>query len=77
MVHEVDLLQSLVDGSCTPDDPVVQAASLLQGKVTLDDPLSAVQKVFDQHNVAIVVDAQSIIGVISKIDVVGFLAARR
>ena len=77
MVHEVDLLQSLVDGSCTPDDPVVQAASMLEGQVKLDDSLSEVQRVFDQHNVAVVIEAQSIIGVISKIDVVGFLAARR
>jgi len=76
IVHEVDLLQSLVDGSCTPDAPVEQAASLMEGQVTLNDPLSKVQRVFDEHNVAVVVDAKSVIGVISKIDVVEFLAAR-
>ena len=77
MVHEVDLLQSLVDGSCTADDPVAQAATMLEGQVKLEDSLTEVQRVFDQHNVAIVIDAESIIGVISKIDVVEFLAARR
>ena len=77
MVHEVDLLQSLVDRSCTPDDPVGQAATMLEGQVNLNDSLSEVQKVFDQHNVAVVIDAETIIGVISKIDVVAFLTARR
>ena len=77
MIHEVDLLQSLVNGSCTPDDAVAQAATVLEGQVKLGDPLSAVQKVFNQHNVAVVIDAESIVGVITKIDVVEFLAARR
>ncbi len=76
MIHEVDLLQSLVNGSCTPDDPVVQAASMLEGQVKLEDSLSEVQRVFDQHNVAVVIEAENIVGVISKIDVVEFLAAR-
>ena len=76
MIHEVDLLQSLVTGKCTPEDTVIRAATALEGKVDLEDPLSKVQDVFDQHNVAIVVDNEQIIGVISKIDVVEFLAAR-
>ena len=66
MVHEVDLLQSLVDGSCTADDPVAQAATMLEGQVKLEDSLTEVQRVFDQHNVAIVIDAESIIGVIKQ-----------
>lgn len=76
MIHEVDLLQSLVSGDCTPDDPVMRAAKALQGEVTMDDPLSEVQRVFDEQNVAIVMDEGDVIGVISKIDVVEYLAAR-
>ncbi len=76
MIHEVDLLQSLVSGDCTLDDPVMSAAKTLQGEVVMDDPLSEVQRVFDDHNVAIVVDEGDVIGVISKIDVVEYLAAR-
>ena len=48
----------------------------LRGQVTLDDPLSRVQDIFDRDNVAVVVEENRIIGVISKIDVVEFLAAR-
>ena len=76
MIHEVDLLQSLVSGACTPEDDVMRAAQSLQGQVGLSDPLTRVQSIFDEENVAVVVDADAIIGVITKIDVVEFLAAR-
>jgi len=36
-----------------------------------------VQSVFDAHNVAVVVEGGKAVGIISKIDVVQFLAARR
>ncbi|MDX1431854.1 MAG: pyridoxal-phosphate dependent enzyme [Gammaproteobacteria bacterium] len=77
MIHEVDLLQSLVSGRCTPDDPVGKAAKSLEGMVAIDDPLTRVQEVFDQNNVAVVVEEGAVTGVITKIDVVEFLAARR
>ncbi|MBS36372.1 MAG: pyridoxal-5'-phosphate-dependent protein subunit beta [Thiotrichales bacterium] len=76
MIHEVDLLQSLVSGDCTPDDPVKKAATALRGQVLLDDSLSEVQRVFDEQNVAVVIEQEDVIGVISKIDVVEFLASR-
>ncbi len=43
----------------------------------MDDPLTKVQSVFDANNVAIVMDEGKVVGVISKIDVVEFLTARR
>ena len=76
MIHEVDLLQSLVSGRCTASDTVIRAATLLQGQVSVDDPLTRVQAVFDENNVAVVVEDGEVLGVISKIDVIEFLAAR-
>ena len=76
IIHELDLLQSLVSGDCTPDDIVGKAAKPLEGQVKLDDPLTRVQSVFDDQNVAMVVEGGDVTGVISKIDVVEFLAAR-
>lgn len=76
LIHEMDILQGLISGECTPQDTVMPMAKRLEGEVGMDDVLSKVQSVFDEHNVAIVVDEGSIVGVISKIDVVGFLAAR-
>ncbi len=77
MIHEADLLQTLVTGECTPDDLVLRAAKPLQGQVSMDDPLSKVQRIFDSDNVAVVVEKGAIAGIISKIDIVEFLAARR
>ena len=76
MVHEVDLLQSLVSGECTPTDLVERAAKPLAGRVSTSDPISRVQAIFEDDNVAVVVDHGAVTGVISKIDVVGFLATR-
>lgn len=76
MIHELDLLQSLVSGACTPEDTVLKAAKDLHGQVAVNDPLTKVQSIFDDNNVAVVVDESHVVGVISKIDVVQFLAAR-
>ena len=76
MVHELDILQGLVSARCTANDPVIGVAKALEGRVTLDDPLTAVQSVFDAHNVAVAVEGGKVVGIISKIDVVQFLAAR-
>ena len=76
MIHEVDLLQSLVSGECTGSDTVIKAAKALRGQVSIDDPMGDVQSIFDEENVAIVVNEGGVVGVISKIDVVEYLAAR-
>jgi cystathionine beta-synthase len=77
IIHEVDLLQSLVDQRCTPTDTVDHAATDLHGQVSIDDSLTAVQTVFDDENVAVVVEDGGVTGVISKIDVIEYLAAQR
>lgn len=77
MIHELDILQGLVSGTCTTKDTVTRVAKALEGQVTMDDPLTKVQAVFDNHNVAVVVDKGEVVGIISKIDVVEFLALHR
>jgi cystathionine beta-synthase len=77
MIHEVDLLQSLVSGECTPEDSVLKTAKTLEGQVSIDDPLTRVQSVFDDNNVAVVIAEGNVSGIISKIDMVEFLAARK
>ena len=76
IIHEVDMLQSMVRGECTADSDVLQAAKPMHGMVELDDSLAKVQAVFDDENVAMVIEDENIVGVISKIDMVEFLAAR-
>ena len=76
LIHEVDLLHSMVGGECTPESDVMQAAKPMHGVVRLEDSLTKVQGVFDDENVAMVVEDADVVGVISKIDMVEFLAAR-
>ena len=76
MIHEVDLLRALASGKCTYDSPALCAAAKLSGQVRSDDPLSKVQMVFDDNNVAVVIEDDTVVAMITKIDVVEFLAAR-
>ncbi len=76
MIHELDLLRTLASGKCKGDDTVMKAATALQGMVELGEPLSKVQKVFDDDHVAIAMDNNKIVGIITKIDLVEFLASR-
>lgn len=76
MIHEMDILQALVGGSVKSSDSVLKTATPLQGQVSIDAPLSKVQDVFDENNVAVVVEHDEIVGVIAKIDMVEFLAAK-
>ncbi len=76
MVHEVDLLQSLVSGNCQPDDPITKTATELHGTVDIEDPLSKIQAVLTDDDVAVVVDDGAICGIISKIDVVQYISSQ-
>ena len=66
----------MVTGECTADCAVMQAAKPVHGMVERDDSLATVRDVFDDENVAMVFEDADVVGVISKIDVVEFLAAR-
>lgn len=76
MIHETDLLYSLISGECTAADPVSKAAAPLQGSVSLDDPLSRLEEIFDADNVAVAVNEGQIVGIITKMDLVRFLSSR-
>ena len=76
MVHELDLLRALANGTCRADENVMLAAAALQGQVAPDDSLSKVQLIFDDNNIAVVFENHEVVGIITKIDVVEFLAAR-
>ena len=76
MIHEIDLLKALAGGKCTHDEPVSRVAAPLQGEVALGDSLAKVHEVFDTDHIAVVVENEEVIGIITKIDVIEFLARR-
>jgi len=76
MVHELDLLRALASGECCGDDKVIKAAAPLEGIVAIDDSLTKVQRIFDDGEVAVLIEKGTPTGIIAKIDVVEFLAAK-
>ncbi|MCB0345295.1 MAG: pyridoxal-phosphate dependent enzyme [Bdellovibrionales bacterium] len=77
MVHESDLLRSLLEGQCKPQDPVSSVAAELQGIVAVSDSVAKLERIFEQNNVAVVFDGSTVSGIISKIDLVRYLASRK
>ncbi len=76
MIHESDLLQALLTGTLKPDDPVIEAATELKGKVHPEDHIAMLEPLLDDASVAVVTDtANDITGIISKIDVVKYIAS--
>ncbi len=76
MVHESDLLQSLLRGDVKAEQSIAAVAAPLEGQVAPDDDIAELEPLFDKNNVAVVVDRSAdIVGIVSKIDVVKFLAA--
>jgi cystathionine beta-synthase len=73
MIHESDLLRSLVSGTCLPDDPVGVTAKEMQGVVAPSDSISTVQRVLEEDNVAVVVEQDRLVGIVSKIDLIEHL----
>ncbi len=76
MLHESDILQALIHDKYRSSDVVTKAATELRGHVSIDDPLSKVQKIFDDKHMAVVIEGNEIVGIIGEIDMVAFLAAK-
>jgi cystathionine beta-synthase len=78
MIHEADILEALLSGVRKPDDLIRDIARPLQGKVRMDDDISAVESLLDNNNVAVVVnEAEEVSGIISRIDIVRYLSESR
>lgn len=76
MVHEVDLLRGLHDGSVTPDSPVGDAAHALGGLIYPKARIEELYSIFDSDQVAVVLDQAKVVGIISKIDLVEHLSGK-
>jgi cystathionine beta-synthase len=76
MVHEVDLLRHLVQGSGTFDSTVADLVESDYATVTPATKVELLKGVLNDAKIAIVTDREQVIGVISKIDLIDFLAQR-
>jgi cystathionine beta-synthase len=76
MIHEYDLLNALVAGNHRKGDPIDPIISPLQGVISPDSSIQKLREVFGQDNVAVVKDGEKVVGIVTKIDLIEYLAAK-
>lgn len=76
MVHEYDLLDSMLSGKLGRDQTIEKLVAPLQGRVTLDTPVARLKEVFAQDHVAVVMQGERALGVVTKIDLIDYLGSR-
>jgi cystathionine beta-synthase len=74
MVQEVDLLRHLVQGHGTLDSPIADLIESDYATVTPSTKVELLQGVLNDAKIAIVLDRESVVGVVTKIDLIDFLA---
>jgi cystathionine beta-synthase len=75
MIHEYDLLNALVSGNYRLQDPIDVLIMPLQGVVTPETTIGQLRAVFAQDNVAVVREGQKVAAIVTKIDLIEFLAS--
>jgi cystathionine beta-synthase len=76
MVHEFDLLEATLAGRLRKDQSIEGLVAPLQGKVSLDTPVAKLKEVFAQGHVAVVMEGDKALAVVTKIDLIEHLGAR-
>jgi cystathionine beta-synthase len=74
IVHEIDLLESLLNKRMDLADRIDDIVQPLQGIVSKDTPIRHLRDIFNEGNVAVVLEAEMPIAIITKIDVIEHLA---
>ena len=76
MVHEIDLLGAIVDGTHSRTDKVQGLVKPLQGVIDPDANIEQLRTILSADNVAVVVTGGKCVGIITKIDLIDYLSRR-
>lgn len=76
MVQEVDLLRHLVQGHGTLDSAVMDLIESDYATVTPSTKVELLQNILNDAKIAIVLERDAVVGVVTKIDLIDFLARR-
>ena len=74
MLHEVDVLSTLLQGNVSIEDKIDAYVQPLQGAVNLETPVLKLNEIFNADNVAVVLDDGQVRAVITKIDLISYLS---
>jgi cystathionine beta-synthase len=76
MIHEYDLLNALIAGKHKLSDTIDPIVAPLQGVVNPETSIGKLREVFAEDNVAVVKEGQKVVAIVTKIDLIEFLATR-
>jgi cystathionine beta-synthase len=76
IVAEVDLLRHLVSGAGTLDSPIASLVESDYATLTPETKIELLQQVLSDAKMAIVSEGDGVVGIITKIDLIDFLAKR-
>jgi cystathionine beta-synthase len=76
MISEIDVMNSLILGEHRAQDLIDRLVAPLEGAVELDTPLTKLAQIFGRDLVAVVMENGSISGILTKIDLIEFMAKR-
>ncbi len=74
MVHEVDLLTALLEKRLKSTDRIEDVVQPLAGRVRRETPIRQLLDIFNQGNIAVVIENEKPIAIVSKIDLIDFIA---
>ena len=77
IVAEVDVLRALVSGGKTLDSPIAEVVEDDYATVTPNTKLELLQGVLADAKVAIVEEREEVVGIVTKIDLIDFLAKNK
>ena len=75
MVHEMDLMEAMLEGHLRPTDAVDSAAKPLEGVVSPQAPLAEVQRVLGLGLAAVVLQGEHVSGVLTRMDLLDYLSS--
>ena len=74
MIHEVDVLSNLLEGHSKLETPIDEVVQPLQGIVGKGTPVRRLIEIFNQDNIAVVLDDERPVAVVTKIDLIDYLS---
>jgi len=74
MIHELDLMNTLLERRAAAKDLIDDFVQPLEGVVSRDTPVRKLSDVFADGRVAVVIEDDRVVGIVTKIDVIDFLS---
>jgi cystathionine beta-synthase len=76
IVHEVDVLRGLQSGKVSPTSKASEVAHAIGGLIYPKARIEELFRIFETDQVGVVVDQNTIVGIVSKIDVLDYMSRR-